>query len=359
MTLGRNYLMWWVNLYLIHFSKIQAQCTGNGLMNSCACNFINACKYDASTKTFVAFSGSASDLNKLIPDVRSFASTSQVAQICEPGSIGIIYDCINRIPLAATIVMTADQYESTRYGRPSKTFRESSLIGSNFQQNKIDYKGALQRVPCLEIPGNCYIEHTWYRALTGRTISPYTVRCPTPTTTLEKSPIHRGHLIAASYGRGTPARIIETFLYTNAVPQFARENSGSWRTYEQYLITWATKNCGKAPLHVIVGSIPSTYAGNDRRFFGEAGFSNFPGPSNAFLGKQPYRVNVPAFMWTAACCHSSSFTRSTAFFAPNEPEFELVNSVELSNLFSRVRATHVDLFPGMPSCNNDRNYIGI
>ena len=192
----------------------------------------------------------------------------------------------------------------------------------------------------------------------GKVVS-NTKSCPPD---IKKSPIHKGHLIAASYGRGTTPRTIETFVYTNAVPQFGKENSGSWNVFEQALIRWAKNNCMGAPLHIIVGTIPSTYGRNEQRFFGEAGFSDFEGLSKIFFGKSPYRVNVPAFMWTAACCHSASplFTKSTAFFAPNRPGHRLVRSVELSELFLKVRVpAAVDLFPGMASCNDHDNFIQI
>ena len=354
-----HYLVWWLNLYSIFFSKIEAQCTGNGLLN-CACNFINACKYDASNKIFNKFSGSINDLEKFLPNVKSFAaSASQVAEICEPGNIGIIYDCQNLIPLAATLALTADQY-GTSYMRPYALFKASVLIGADSQQNDRDYTNPLQRIPCYETSSKqILIEQKWYEALTRGKVVPNTQPCPPGIT---KSSIHRGHLIAASYGRGTPDRTRLTFVYTNAVPQFGSQNSGSWNTFERRLIRWARNNCMGAPLHVIVGTIPSTYGTNDRRFYGEAGFSNFNGPSNIFFGNSPYRVNVPAFMWTAACCHSVSllFTKSTAFFAPNWPGYGLVEGVKLSGLFLKLRVPAVvDLFPGMPSCNDDKNYIKI
>ena len=355
-----HYLVWWLNLYSICFSKIEAHCTGNGLLN-CACNFINACKYDASNKIFNKFSGSINDLEKFIPNVKSFATpTSQVAEICEPGNIGIIYDCKNLIPLASTLVLTADKYGASGYRRPTINFEGSLQIRDDFQQNDMDYKDTSQRVPCYETLSNQnFIEQKWYRALTNGKVVSNAQPCPPGIT---KSPIHRGHLIAASYGRGIPDRSEQTFVYTNAVPQFGKQNSGSWRIFERNLLEWAINNCMGAPLHVIVGTIPSTYGTNDWRFYGEAGFSNFNGPSNIFFGKSPYRVNVPAFMWTAACCHSASplFTKSTAFFAPNEPGRRLVRSVKLSGLFFVVGVpAAVNLFPGMPSCNDDGNYIQI
>ena len=344
---------------------IHAQCTGNGLISGCACNFINACKWDASTKTFNAFSGSAKDLEKFIPNVRSFAASAlQVTEICEPGSIALIYDCGNRIPLAATIVMTADQYEVVSYERPSTTFQKSVQIGDDLQQNDDDYTMPLERIPCYEtLNGDYYIEESWFNALNPTSFVSYQQPCAG---TLKKSAVHRGHMIASSYGRGTPDRTVQTFIYTNAVPQFGKVNSGSWARFERGLISWARNNCNKAPLYITVGSIPSTYVGNQARFFGEAGFSEFMGQSKLFSQKERYRVNVPAFLWTAACCNSisPSFTKSTAFYVPNKPGNKLVKGIELSRLFLAVRvrpniADGIDLFPGMPSCNRDSNYIPI
>ena len=214
------YLVWWLNLCSIHFSIIQAQCTGNGLLNECACNFINACKYDETTNKFSAFPGSAKDLDKFIPNVKIFSmSTSQVAEICEPGNIGIIYDCKNLIPLAATAVLTADQY-GAEYDRRGMSFKTSSQIRDDLQQNDVDYTDPLKRIPCYETTTKQYFtEQKWYEALTKGTVVSNTNPCPHD---MKKSAIHRGHLIAASYGRGTPEnmRIKETFVYTNAVPQF-------------------------------------------------------------------------------------------------------------------------------------------
>jgi DNA/RNA endonuclease G (NUC1) len=335
---------------------IEDQCTGNGLCN-CACNFINACNYDASNNIFEKFSGSANDLKKLTPNVK-FLSTppNHVAEICEPGNIGIIYDCTNRIPLAATAVLTANQYRA-KYTRPPVDFKRSEQIGVDFQQNKKDYTKSKQRVPCYKtMNGHYFIEQEWYQASSSSSNSLHTSSTQPCPQSIKKTPIHKGHLIAASYGR--PDRREETFVYTNAVPQFERLNSGSWGQFEGGLIKWAKDNCMGAPLHVIVGTIPSTYGPNEPRFFGQTGFSNFDGISK----KYSYRVNVPAFMWTAACCHSTSplFTKSTAFFAPNRPGYNLVRGVELSKLFLEVdvRAA-VDLFPGMQSCNEDKNYIQI
>ncbi|XP_028407386.1 uncharacterized protein LOC114530013 [Dendronephthya gigantea] len=363
----QNCLLLWVHLYLINFSRIAGNCRGNGLVN-CACNFIGACTYDASIRKFNPFTGTARDLRRYIPNVTPLAMTwpltqSQITEICEPGEIGIIYDCKNRIPLMATIVMTADQYRDLGYRRPPSNFRQSSNIANpDLQQNDDDYNDASNRIFCYEsFNGNHYIDSKWYQAKRTQAIAPLTA-CQNAGAP-RKSPVHRGHLVAASYGRGPPnlIRSVQTFVYTNAVPQFAGLNSGRWRIYESNLIKWANDNCGSSPLHVIVGCIPSTYPGNEQRFFGKSGFSDFIGPSRLFPGGYEYRVNVPSYLWTAACCDlpSSRITRSTTFFAENLPRGFSRQSVELSNLFSAIGAHDIDLFPGMDSCNDDNNFVSI
>ena len=342
----------------MQFSEIHGQCTGNGLMD-CACNFINACKWDSSTNKFSSFAGSKTELNKFIPrGLEKLAKDeSQVAQICEPGSIGIFYDCKNRIPLASTFVMTGDQYNSIIYKRRGR-FKFSSHIPTDLQQTDQDYNRALQRKPCYEIlsrKGN-FVEQNWYVAITGDlSVKPRFWRC---SAIKEKSQIHRGHLIAAQYARGSDNRVRETFVYTNAVPQFGALNSNDWQTSEKRLITWARNNCDGAPIHIIVGSVPSTFGRNENRFFGEAGFSDFNDRySMIYMIKGPFRVNVPAYMWTAACCDTGSNIRNVAFYAPNHPGKNLVRAITLNGLFDRIQATAITLFPKMDGCNKDEHFV--
>ena len=128
--------MWWICLDLIYVSAIHAQCAGNGL-DSCACNFIGASTWDTKTSTYRAFTGRS--LKTFIPKVESFAKTNQVAAICEPGKIGIVYDCVNRIPLASTVAAKSYDYNISKNVRPSKRFRQSHFIGIGFQEQNLDY----------------------------------------------------------------------------------------------------------------------------------------------------------------------------------------------------------------------------
>lgn len=297
------YFVLLVHLYFMQFCKTQVPCAGNGLTN-CACNFIKACEWDPVAKQFSIFKGSKNDLDKFIPKGLNVLAKipTKVAKICELGDIGIFYDCENRIPIASTLVITADQY-NYGYWRPSCSFRHSFEIENELQQKDKDYKDSNSRLPCYETHDikTTIVEHRWYRAITRGTksIAPRSLKC---SKRLPNVKIAKGHLIAASYGRGNPDRIRATFVYTNAVPQFATLNSGMWRIFEGSLTQWAKENCRGAPLHIIVGSVPSTFGVNEKRFVGEAGFSDFiNSKSKIYPEKQPYRVNIPAFMWTVGC----------------------------------------------------------
>ncbi|CAB4042958.1 uncharacterized protein LOC111322777 [Paramuricea clavata] len=354
-SLGIIHLLLLIISYWSQFSNAQL-CPGNGLMD-CACNFIEACAWNDRKKAFEHFKGST-PLKRYLPNgLEVFAKDkTKVAEICEPGSIGIFYDCENRIPLAATIVVTAEQYESgyRRVGR----FKSSENIDPHFQQNNDDYFKTSQHIPCYKTIGSTPLltENDWHYELTQNYIQP-----GTPCIKSVKSPIDRGHLIAAHYGLGPDKnRVEETFVYTNAVPQFAKLNRGQWQRFEGKVILWANENCRRAPIHIIVGSVPSTFANNVKRFFGKPGFSDY------FNDGEGYRVNVPAYIWTAACCYSpGSFTKSTFYVADNRPGQRLGVPKKFSELFSHVGdnpsgpAKDIKLFPQWPDCHDDMGNVEI
>jgi hypothetical protein len=144
MIYATNYWNWWI--YLTYLSMIHAQCTGNGL-NSCSCNFIGSCIWNAKKNVFAPFTGG--NLQKFVPKVKSFAASTKVAEICEPGDIGVLYDCANRIPLASTAVLSSSkEYLSSHLVR-SNHFRQNVFIGKIFQQHDTDYEVSLNCAPML------------------------------------------------------------------------------------------------------------------------------------------------------------------------------------------------------------------
>lgn len=235
---GSNLIMFWVSLDLIYFSVIHAQCAGNGLQ-SCACNFIGTCTWDSKTSTYGAFTGR--NLKTFIPKVESFARTNQVAKICEPGKIGIVYDCVNRVPLASMAVLKSEDYHSYKHSKRRNYFRQSHLIGIQFQKQDLDYENARLCKPWYETSNSKYlVDHNWWRHITIKG-SPYRYRTRSRNPCDHSITIHRGHLIASQYK--SELQNCLTFVYTNSVPQFGSMNNGHWNVYEQRMLLWARKNC--------------------------------------------------------------------------------------------------------------------
>ena len=154
-----------------------------------------------------------------------------------------------------------------------------------------------------------------------------------------------------------------TFTYTNVVPQFGRFNSGPWQQCESSLIMWGRNNCAingaqNVKLFIVVGAIPSTVFGSsEARFFGKEGFSNYQ-------DEDSYPVNVPKYLWTAACCtfqykddlgNLQSGTKSPGFWRENHPGDSPCNTINipaLNILLSGMIIGNINLFPLTPQCNN-------
>ena len=124
---------------------------------------------------------------------------------------------------------------------------------------------------------------------------------------------------------------------------------------------------------IVVGAIPSTYT-RRRRYFGQSGFSNFQGLSrlqNTYSrdsGEKEYRVNVPSYMWTAACCtfrykdehgNFQDGTKSKAFFRSNDqgkgaciPATPKTLFKELKRVLNihKMRIDIIDIFPQNRNC---------
>ena len=138
--------------------------------------------------------------------------------------------------------------------------------------------------------------------------------------------LNRGHLIAASYGRESREHFLNIFHYVNTVPQYATFNSPVWSEQgEQRLIEWASKQCtgknnGRTDLYIVVGTIPSQNKfygkGNDRKSYGtEKDTCISENQDDTY-----YRINVPEYMWTAACCENKVINKmvSFAFYGENK-----------------------------------------
>ena len=175
-------------------------------------------------------------------------------------------------------------------------------------------------------------------------------------------------MIASQYGFAVPERMFATFTYTNVVPQFGSFNMGAWSVKETRLIQWCKNYCAvegarHVEMFIIVGAIPSTNFGpQSTRYFGKEGFSNYEDQAN-------YPVNVPRYMWTAACCkydlNGVWKYHSTAFYRQNHPgkqRCDETNVAKLSQVHNWAKALqrnaiNLGLFPQTPQCEDTNNYI--
>ena len=355
----------------------QHKCNSSPGMSGCECLFLGACDVHGKLKDNL-------NLTKHVPlgleqfgYVNNPLAERNLAYLCEGLTVGILYDCNNRIPLYATTVIRGSQFNGKPGSRPRTSFKLSkSGLDKCFQQSKKDYERALQRKICYfkrrfrkEV-----IDVAWYRA--KNSVMPPRARddvCNGEPSDLIKTAVHRGHLVASQYGVGDQTLKTATFVYTNAVPQFGDFNSGPWQVAEGALVDWFRNNCvsnGKqnAQMFIIVGVTPSTMPGPSRtpRYFGKEGFSDNQDDTN-------YRVNVPADMWTAACC-TFMFTKgeghplqqgvkATAFWRKNEPGKLPVKPkriLGLEQMLSRSTQSKINLFPySAGECSKSANHVGI
>ena len=345
-----------VTVHLINEVSSNPPCQGNGF-GGCESNFLGG---RAPTGLEIFSTGKGQNKN--------------LANLCEGKAVAILYDCNKRIPLYAATVMTGDQLNSAEYSRPSTGFRQSSCLSPHYQQCRSDYLNSDDRETCYHTEaGSSVVDSRWVNSNAG---SPANCKAEMPANSnaersakragreqipdAKKVAVHKGHLIAAAYGRGNPGKPEATFVYTNVVPQFGTFNSGQWMRYERGLVQWGRENCAltnavNVKLYIIVGAIPSTYPFRGAaypRYFGSKGFSDY-------MDDGSFRINVPSHMWTAACCtfqlQNVHETRHTGFWRENGPTKEPCKH-EIKELFPEHSS--INLFPASPEfgCSDSKNY---
>lgn len=340
--------------------------TGKNGIDTCVCNIMDACDELGNTR--------ANWSDSLPENVEQFGLVEGVrnlAYLCEHGAVAILYDCNSRIPLYAATKITGDQLSADSIGRPPKKFRKvepRNQLANYFQQKDADYKNSNNRELCFKTNTNdFYIDDEWLH-LSGNSNAPRISNprkvCPRGSAWL-KTIMNKGHLIASQDGRAVRARMVATFTYTNAVPQFGLFNMGSWKTSEMNLIRWGQDYCTvqgaqHVQMFIIVGAIPSTNFGQQKtRYFGKEGFSDYKHTAN-------YPVNVPRYMWTAACCkydlNGVWKYNSTAFYRQNHPGNEPCSRLDVASLSTLLRSwaqqgNTIKLFPHTPQCEDTNNYV--
>ncbi|XP_027766771.1 endonuclease domain-containing 1 protein-like [Empidonax traillii] len=132
----------------------------------------------------------------------------------------------------------------------------------------------------------------------------------------------RGHLNPSGQHENETIRNA-TFTLTNAVPMNPTLNRGQWRIYEQQTMYNKAENCSTT--HVIVGAVPGNSSINQDR------------------------VNIPNYIWAAACCETNNNNMSAwgAFADNNQNQLRNMTlgqlEIELANLYG---VQNVSLFHG-------------
>ena len=349
--------------------EVEGQCQKSNGFAGCECNIMGACDVNGKPKPRLDYK-----LTGYAPSgLQQFGGFAQgdkqnLAYLCEDGVVAILYDCKNRVPLYAATVM--DETELYANYQRKGSFKPSSKTDQYYQAKDDDYSGSSTVKVCYKKPENApsLIDCEWYRALNdGEAILEQT-ECKKVAASKTATAIHRGHLIAASYGRENIKSIKATFKYTNTISQFAKVNTGRWNNMEQTLVNWGKKNCHHGSytenvrMHIIVGPIPSTYKPGEQRYFGRKGFANYQ--------SEDFRINVPSATWTVACCTfqfkdgSGNYhqgTRHTFFALKNAPkafdELPKHSDKFFQSYLSPSHPESVVLFPNNGGCKEEGNYV--
>jgi hypothetical protein len=179
----------------------QHRCSSSGTngLSGCECLFLGACDVRGKPKDSL-------DITDHLPsglEPFGYPSTaSNLAYLCEGRTVGILYDCNNRIPLYAATVIRGSQLSGAPGNRPNIDFTLSkSGLDKYFQQSNKDYNKASQRKICFfkrslqkEI-----VDVAWYRAKNSKMPSSGEV-CTGGSNDLATE-MHKGHLIASQRRR--------------------------------------------------------------------------------------------------------------------------------------------------------------
>ena len=106
-------------------------------------------------------------------------------------------------------------------------------------------------------------------------------------------------------------KMTATFTYTNLVPQFSDLNQEAWRLAEIAIRERFVKNeCVSEHTYLLTGTVPSEmYLGYDASTIDVAknnvNQNMYPSlcKKGGIFCDTKYRLNVPAYMWTAGACH--------------------------------------------------------
>ena len=159
-------------------------------------------------------------------------------------------------------------------------------------------------------------------------------------------------------------RMKATFTYTNIVPQFSDLNQEAWRLAEIAIRELIKKqNCGADKTYLLTGTVPSEiyigygdyYIDKAENEIPKAVHPQFCNKKNPFCSTK-YKVNVPAYMWTAgSCLDDVGNCRTFSVLAKNDGHENAVGFYRLATLEKFLGAKSLSLSTCWMNSKLDKN----
>jgi len=332
---------------------------------------------------FMAACGKDFFLDGKFPE--GFEETDSKKFICQTYKKGLPYFATKFDTTRKTADFSAYKPNIGYDGRPTwKDLYEHGLYDNDngIQWYGIDTRCAWSRYPYSAVASTQGTDKTYYRA--GKTFR-----------------VDRGHLNPSGMNSNNVNRMTASLTYTNIVPQFSDLNQKAWRLAEiairdQFVGT----KCDPKSTYLLTGTVPSEmYLGYDahdvdteKDKMPKNTYPDICREGNIFCNTK-YKVNIPAYMWTAGACYdltgncatfsllakndghensvgfynldtlekflgAKSLTLSTCWTNKKDDEDSFVNLLrrqkqEGQKLIDRASNASVKLFPGCTKENTD------
>ena len=161
-------------------------------------------------------------------------------------------------------------------------------------------------------------------------------------------------------------RMETSFTYTNLVPQFSDLNQEAWRLAEIAIRDQFVRiECDPKSTYLLTGTVPSEmYLGYGAPYVNtrkdKIPKNTFPWPckNGASFCDTKYRVNIPAYIWTAGACHDLMGNCKTfSLLAKNDGHENSVGFYNLDTLEKFLGAKSLTLSTCWTNKKFDRNVL--
>ncbi|XP_068699611.1 uncharacterized protein [Montipora foliosa] len=164
--------------------------------------------------------------------------------------------------------------------------------------------------------------------------------------------IDRGHLNPSGMNSNKYDRMMASLTYTNLVPQFSDLNQKAWRLAEIAIREhFVGKRCDPKSTYLLTGTVPSQmYLGYDAydvdEVIGQIPENTYPAicKEGDWLCDTTYKVNIPAYMWTAGACYNlTGHCKTFSLLAKNDGYENSVGFYSLDTLekFLSAKSLHL------------------